>query len=86
MSGMTHCDVVALNGGNRIMSNGAPRKRVMPNGCMETPVFFLAPDLDRGFFMDAAHSFPWRSFSEESKNQNRGESDTKIGGKKISAG
>jgi hypothetical protein len=45
MSGMTHCDVVALNGRNRIMTNGAPQARVMPNGCMGNPVFFSLPIL-----------------------------------------
>jgi hypothetical protein len=37
-SDMAHAGV---NGSNRILSHGAPPPRMMPNGCLRSPVFVL---------------------------------------------
>ena len=34
---MAQCDAAGVNGSNRIMSHGAPPRRVMPNGCLGSP-------------------------------------------------
>jgi hypothetical protein len=49
---MAQCDAAGVNGSNRILSHGAPRPRMMPNGCLGSPVIVLLFDLDRGFLMD----------------------------------
>ena len=49
---MAHGDASGVNGSNRIMSHGAPLQRVMPNGCLGSPVLVLLFGLDRGFLMD----------------------------------
>ena len=49
---MAHCDVVGANGSNRILFHGAPLPRMMPNGCLGSPVIVLLFRLDRGFLMD----------------------------------
>jgi hypothetical protein len=38
---MAHGDASGVNGSNRIMSHGAPLQRVMPNGCLGSPVLVL---------------------------------------------
>src|SRR5438874_10105824 len=40
-SDMTHCDAAGVNGSNRILSHGAPQPRMMPNGCLGSPVLGL---------------------------------------------
>jgi hypothetical protein len=40
-SDMAQSDAAGVNGGNRILSHGAPPGRVMPNGCLGSPVFVL---------------------------------------------
>src|SRR5215831_4876575 len=40
-SDMAHCDAAGVNGSNRIISHGAPPPRMMPNGCLESPVLVL---------------------------------------------
>src|SRR5262245_27725076 len=49
---MAHCDAAGVNGSNRILSHGAPQPRMMPNGCLGSPVIVLLFGLDRGFLMD----------------------------------
>jgi hypothetical protein len=49
---MAHCDAAGVNGSNRIFSHGAPLSRMMPNGCLGSPVIVLLFGLDRGFLMD----------------------------------
>src|SRR5207249_11295707 len=44
-SDMAHCDAAGVNGSNRILSHGAPPRRMMPNGCLESPVLVLLPVL-----------------------------------------
>ena len=51
-SDMAHCDAAGVNGSNRILSHGAPLLRMMPNGCLGSPVIVLLFGLDRGFLMD----------------------------------
>ena len=50
---MAHRDAAGVNGSNRILSHGAPQSRMMPNGCLGSPVLVLLFGLDRGFLMDA---------------------------------
>ena len=38
---MAHGDAVGVNEGNRILSHGAPLPRMMPNGCLGSPVIVL---------------------------------------------
>ena len=40
-SDMAHCDAAGVNGSNRIHSHGAPQPRMMPNGCLGSPVLVL---------------------------------------------
>ncbi len=40
-SDMAQCDAAGVNGSNRILSHGAPRLRMMPNGCLGSPVIVL---------------------------------------------
>src|SRR6516162_11890024 len=49
---MAHCDAAGVNGSDRIRSHGAPPSRMMPNGCLGSPVIVLLFGLDRGFLMD----------------------------------
>jgi hypothetical protein len=49
---MAHCDAAGVNGSNRILFHGAPPMRMMPNGCLGSPVIVLLFGLDRGFLMD----------------------------------
>ena len=49
---MAQCDAAGVNGSNRILSHGAPQPRMMPNGCLGSPVLVLLFGLDRGFLMD----------------------------------
>jgi hypothetical protein len=49
---MAQCDAAGVNGSNRILFHGAPWLRMMPNGCLESPVIVLLFGLDRGFLMD----------------------------------
>lgn len=49
---MAHGDAAGVNGSNRILSHGAPHLRMMPNGCLGSPVIVLLFGLDRGFLMD----------------------------------
>ena len=49
---MAQCDAAGVNGSNRILSHGAPQSRMMPNGCLGSPVLVLLFGLDRGFLMD----------------------------------
>src|SRR5262245_28301629 len=49
---MAQCDAAGVNGSNRILFHGAPRLRLMPNGCLGSPVLVLLFGLDRGFLMD----------------------------------
>ncbi len=49
---MAQCDAAGVNGSNRIRSPGAPLQRMMPNGCLGSPVIVLLFGLDRGFLMD----------------------------------
>ena len=42
---MAHCDAAGVNGSSRILSHGAPPGRVMPNGCLGSPVLVLPPAL-----------------------------------------
>ena len=49
---MAHCDAAGVNGSNRIQSPGAQLPRMMPNGCLGSPVIVLLFGLDRGFLMD----------------------------------
>src|SRR5215831_11066072 len=51
-SDMAQCDAAGVNGSNRILSHGAPLLRMMPNGCLGSPVLVLLFGLDRGFLMD----------------------------------
>ena len=51
-SDMAQCDAAGVNGSNRILFHGAPRLRMMPNGCLGSPVLVLLFGLDRGFLMD----------------------------------
>ena len=51
-SDMAQCDAAGVNGSNRILSHGAPPSRMMPNGCLGSPVIVLLFGLDRGFLMD----------------------------------
>ncbi|HKB39492.1 MAG TPA: hypothetical protein VKD72_23855, partial [Gemmataceae bacterium] len=45
-------DAAGVNGSNRILFHGAPLLRMMPNGCLGSPVIVLLFGLDRGFLMD----------------------------------
>ena len=38
---MAQGDAAGVNGGNRILSHGAPLRRLMPNGCLGSPVIVL---------------------------------------------
>src|SRR5262249_35596281 len=38
---MAHGDAAGVNGSNRILSHGAPLPRMMPNGCLGSPVIVL---------------------------------------------
>src|SRR5215471_6815033 len=38
---MAHGDAAGVNGSNRILSHGAPQPRMMPNGCLGSPVIVL---------------------------------------------
>ena len=38
---MAQGDAAGVNGSNRILSHGAPLRRVMPNGCLGSPVLVL---------------------------------------------
>jgi hypothetical protein len=49
---MAQCDAAGVNGGDRILSHGAPLGRMMPNGCLGSPVLVLLSGLDKGFLMD----------------------------------
>src|SRR5262245_51705131 len=49
---MAQGDAAGVNGSNRILFHGAPRLRMMPNGCLGSPVLVLLFGLDRGFLMD----------------------------------
>ncbi len=49
---MAQGDAAGVHGSNRIRSPGAPRPRMMPNGCLGSPVIVLLFGLDRGFLMD----------------------------------
>ncbi len=49
---MAQGDAAGVNGSNRILSHGAPPWRMMPNGCLGSPVIVLLFGLDRGFLMD----------------------------------
>jgi hypothetical protein len=49
---MAHSDAAGVNGSNRILFHGAPPMRMMPNGCLGSPVIVLLFGLDRGFLMD----------------------------------
>src|SRR2546423_4197832 len=40
-SDMAHGDAAGVNGGNRIPSHGAPPGRLMPDGCLGSPVLVL---------------------------------------------
>src|SRR5438093_7915285 len=40
-SDMAHCDAAGVNGSNRILSHGAPPLRMMPTGCLGSPVLVL---------------------------------------------
>src|SRR5437016_5627542 len=40
-SDMAHSDAAGVNGSNRIFSHGAPLSRMMPNGCLGSPVIVL---------------------------------------------
>ncbi len=40
-SDMAQCDAAGVNGSNRIISHGAPHPRMMPNGCLGSPVLVL---------------------------------------------
>src|SRR6516165_8972162 len=51
-SDMAQCDAAGVNGSNRILFHGAPRLRMMPKGCLGSPVLVLLFGLDRGFLMD----------------------------------
>ena len=51
-SDMAQCDAAGVTGSNRILFHGAPRSRMMPNGCLGSPVLVLLFGLDRGFLMD----------------------------------
>jgi len=42
---MAHCDAAGVNGSNRIFTHGAPQPRMMPNGCLGSPVLVLLPIL-----------------------------------------
>jgi hypothetical protein len=49
---MAQCDAAGVNGSNRILFHGALLLRMMPNGCLGSPVLVLLFGLDRGFLMD----------------------------------
>jgi hypothetical protein len=38
---MAQCDAAGVSGGNRILSHGAPLRRLMPNGCLGSPAIVL---------------------------------------------
>ena len=38
---MAQCDAAGVNGINRILFRGAPHLRMMPNGCLGSPVIVL---------------------------------------------
>src|SRR6516225_9741377 len=60
---MAQGDAAGVNGSNRIMSHGAPRLRMTPNGCLGSPVLVLLFGLDRGFLMDVGpQRAPWLRF------------------------
>jgi hypothetical protein len=40
-SDMAHCDAARVNRNNRVLFHGAPLRRMMPNGCMGSPVLVL---------------------------------------------
>src|SRR4029450_13614860 len=44
---MAQCDAAGVNGSNRIIFHGAPPGRVMPNGCLGSPVLVLPPALTK---------------------------------------
>src|SRR5262245_10902361 len=46
-SDMAHCDAAGVKGRNRIILHGAPPGRVMPNGCLGSPVLVLPPALTK---------------------------------------
>jgi hypothetical protein len=49
---MAQGDATGVKGSNRILSHGAPPRRMMPNGCLGSPVLVLLFGLDKGFLMD----------------------------------
>jgi hypothetical protein len=49
---MAQCDAAGVKGSNRILFHGAPRWRMMPNGCLGSPVLVSLFGLDRGFLME----------------------------------
>ena len=38
---MAHYDAAGVNGSNRILFHGTPHLRMMPNGCLGSPVLVL---------------------------------------------
>src|SRR6516165_5714045 len=44
---MAQRDAAGVNGSSRIMLHGAPPGRVMPNGCLGSPVLVLPPALTK---------------------------------------
>jgi hypothetical protein len=49
---MAQGDAAGVNGSNRILFHSAPPFRMMPNGCLGSPVLVLLFGLERGFLMD----------------------------------
>src|SRR5262249_20923725 len=46
-SDRAQCDAAGVNGSSRIRFHGAPPGRVMPNGCLGSPVLVLPPALTK---------------------------------------
>src|SRR5215470_3166525 len=75
---MAQCDAAGVNGSNRIMSHGAPQQRMMPNGCLGSPVLVLRFGLDRGFLMDvgprrAGTACAWRTDRKRERSSSAGQ-------------
>src|SRR5262245_53848212 len=64
-SDLAQCDAAGVKGSNRIISHGAPLSRLMPKGCLGSPVLVLLFGLDRGFLMDVGPRHPVRDWAAE---------------------
>src|SRR5262249_48827863 len=60
---LAQCDAAGVKGGNRILSHGAPPRRLMPNGCLGSPAIVLPLALtEASSWMSVLRGAPWLRF------------------------